>query len=141
VVAGLCDAVNVLYAGRVVERADRHELFASARHPYTEGLLASIPRLDGVTTERLNAIPGSVSDNIAWSTGCAFAPRCGNEIDPCWETSPPLVGSGHLLRCYNPVGGVKAGVAVGPAVSTGSGVGADVPPAGAPSDTAGGTTL
>ncbi len=114
VVAGLCDTVNVLYAGRVVERAARHELFAHPRHPYTEGLLGSIPRLDAATTERLPAIPGSVADNIAWSTGCAFAPRCGNEIDPCWESSPDLVGSGHLLRCFNPVGAVKAGaVAVG----------------------------
>jgi peptide/nickel transport system ATP-binding protein len=121
VVAGLCDEVNVLYAGRVVERAERHEIFARARHPYTHGLLGSIPRLDGVTTERLQAIPGSVSDNISWSSGCAFAPRCGNEIDPCWESSPQLVGSGHLLRCYHPVdavGAAVAGVAGGPGAAT-----------------------
>jgi peptide/nickel transport system ATP-binding protein len=112
VVAGLCDTVNVLYAGRIVERAVRHEIFADARHPYTEGLLASIPRLDGEAAERLNAIPGSVTDNIAWSEGCAFAPRCHNEIDPCWEKSPDLVGSGHLLRCFNPVGGAAVGAPV-----------------------------
>ena len=104
VVAGLCDTVNVLYAGKVVERAERHELFSAARHPYTHGLLGSIPRLDGRREERLNAIPGSVADNIAWEEGCAFAPRCGHEGDDCWTRGPELVGSGHLLRCYHPVG-------------------------------------
>ena len=107
VVAGLVDEVNVLYGGRVVERADRHELFASPRHPYTHGLLESIPRLDAPPGERLTPIPGSVADNIPWTTGCAFAPRCSNEIDVCREVTP---GAGaadrrpdHLLRCHNPV--------------------------------------
>ena len=60
VVAGLCDEVNVLYGGRIVERGERHALFASPRHPYTAGLLASIPRLDAPRGERLTPIPGSV---------------------------------------------------------------------------------
>jgi peptide/nickel transport system ATP-binding protein len=103
VVAGLCDEVNVLYAGRVVERSGRHELFREPEHPYTHGLLASIPRLD---TEggRLVPIPGSVADNIPWDSGCAFAPRCPREIATCREVTPALDGPGHhLLRCHNPV--------------------------------------
>ena len=115
VVAGLVDQVNVLYGGRVVERADRHELFASPRHPYTHGLLASIPRLDAGPGERLTPILGSVSDNIPWTGGCAFAPRCSREIDACRQVSPvlePLESrADHLLRCHNPVVPVGAGAA------------------------------
>nr|BFF01717.1 ABC transporter ATP-binding protein [Streptoalloteichus tenebrarius] len=81
VVAGLCDEVNVLYAGRVVERAERHELFRRPRHPYTHGLLASIPRLDAPRGERLVPIQGSVADNIPWDHGCAFAPRCPRALE------------------------------------------------------------
>ena len=113
VVAGLVDEVNVLYGGRVVERVDRHELFSSPRHPYTHGLLASIPRLDAPSGERLTPIQGSVSDNIPWTNGCAFAPRCSREIDACREVSPVLVPLAeqreHLLRCHNPVVPVAAG--------------------------------
>ena len=115
VVAGLVDQVNVLYGGRVVERADRHELFASPRHPYTHGLLASIPRLDAGPGERLTPILGSVSDIIPWTGGCAFAPRCSREIDACRQVSPvlePLESrADHLLRCHNPVVPVGAGAA------------------------------
>jgi peptide/nickel transport system ATP-binding protein len=108
VVAGLCDEVNVLYAGRVVERADRHELFAVPRHPYTHGLLESIPRLDAGPGERLTPIVGSVADNIPWTGGCAFAPRCSREIDPCRQVTPllepaPQAAPDHLQRCHNPV--------------------------------------
>jgi peptide/nickel transport system ATP-binding protein len=114
VVAGLVDQVNVLYGGRVVERADRHELFASPRHPYTHGLLESIPRLDAPPGERLTPINGSVADNIPWANGCAFAPRCSREIEACREVSPllePLASErDHLLRCHNPVVPVAASV-------------------------------
>jgi peptide/nickel transport system ATP-binding protein len=105
VVAGLCDEVNVLYGGRVVEKAQRHELFAQPRHPYTNGLLASIPRLDAPKGERLVPIKGSVSDNIPWTHGCAFAPRCPNALDVCTEVTPVQedLGGGRLLRCHNPV--------------------------------------
>jgi peptide/nickel transport system ATP-binding protein len=110
VVAGLCDEVNVLYAGRVVERGGRHDLFAVPRHPYTHGLLASIPRLDAPKGERLLPIRGSVADNIPWTTGCAFAPRCPNAIDTCVEVTPDMVpdpvgslNGERLLRCHNPV--------------------------------------
>ncbi len=117
VVAGLCDQVNVLYGGKIVERADRHELFESPRHPYTHGLLESIPRLDAPQGERLTPIPGSVNDNIPWTHGCAFAPRCRNEIEVCREVMPELEGVGsRKLRCHNPVepAGVAAGETTGP---------------------------
>ncbi len=115
VVAGLCDEVNVLYGGRVVERADRHELFAAPRHPYTHGLLESIPRLDAGPGERLTPIVGSVSDNIPWTDGCAFAPRCSREIDRCRAVTPmlepaPVAAPDHLMRCHNPVVPAVAGV-------------------------------
>ncbi|MFG2055298.1 ABC transporter ATP-binding protein [Micromonospora sp. NPDC048930] len=105
VVAGLCDTVNVLYGGKVVERAARHELFARPRHPYTHGLLNSVPRLDSPRGERLHAIRGSVADNIPWAEGCAFAPRCDNVVDACLEGAPPLepTATGGDLRCNNPV--------------------------------------
>ena len=104
VVAGLCDEVNVLYGGRIVERADRHPLFADPRHPYTHGLLGSIPRLDAPTGERLNPIPGSVADNLPWDHACAFAPRCSQPLDVCRTTTPELVEDRHrALRCHNPV--------------------------------------
>ncbi|MEB3369575.1 ABC transporter ATP-binding protein [Saccharopolyspora mangrovi] len=105
VVAGLCDEVNVLYAGRVVERAARHELFARPKHPYTAGLLASIPRLDSPRGQRLSPITGSVADNIPWDAGCAFCPRCPNAIEVCERETPEVsvdVGA-RLLRCHNPV--------------------------------------
>jgi peptide/nickel transport system ATP-binding protein len=104
VVAGLCDEVNVLYGGKIVERAQRHQLFAEPRHPYTHGLLASIPRLDAGRGEKLIPIRGSVADNIPWDNGCAFAPRCPNALPVCREVQPQLVpDQGGLLRCHNPV--------------------------------------
>ncbi|WP_410563619.1 ABC transporter ATP-binding protein [Amycolatopsis sp. cmx-4-61] len=104
VVAGLCDEVNVLYGGKIVERAQRHQLFAEPRHPYTHGLLASIPRLDAGRGEKLIPIRGSVSDNIPWEHACAFAPRCPNALPVCREVQPQLApDQGGLLRCHNPV--------------------------------------
>lgn len=107
VVAGLCDEVNVLYGGRIVETASRHEIFATPRHPYTNGLLGSIPRLDGSRSEKLAAIPGSVADNIPWTSGCAFAPRCSRAIEVCRAETPALKQDDvsiedHTLRCHNP---------------------------------------
>src|SRR5690349_16640819 len=90
VVAGLCDRVNVLYGGKIVERGERHPLFAAPRHPYTHGLLGSIPRLDAPRGERLTPIPGSVADNLPWDHACAFAPRCSQPIEVCTSTTPEL---------------------------------------------------
>ncbi|MEU7797397.1 ABC transporter ATP-binding protein [Micromonospora tulbaghiae] len=105
VVAGMCDTVNVLYAGRVVETATRRPLFRQPRHPYTEGLLASVPRLDAGRGERLNPIPGSVRDVLPWPDGCAFAPRCARRVDACVGEPPELVltHDARSYRCVNPV--------------------------------------
>ncbi|MBW0104293.1 ABC transporter ATP-binding protein [Pseudonocardia sp. KRD291] len=109
VVAGLCDRVNVLYAGRIVERAERHRLFATPRHPYTHGLIGSIPRLDSDPELELPAIPGSVNDNLPWDTACAFAPRCPREIGRCTEVTPGVeTAASRLLRCHNPVPATSA---------------------------------
>jgi peptide/nickel transport system ATP-binding protein len=105
VVAGLCDRVNVLYGGKIVERGERHPLFATPRHPYTAGLLHSIPRLDAPRGDKLTPIPGSVSDNLPWDHACAFAPRCPNALEVCREVRPELVDEvgNRALRCHNPV--------------------------------------
>jgi peptide/nickel transport system ATP-binding protein len=103
VVAGMCENVNVMYSGRIVESGERHQLFASPRHHYTRGLLASVPRLDG-GQGRLVPIPGSPSDVIAWTQGCAFAPRCPAVTDACRGATPELVATdvGARVRCVNP---------------------------------------
>ncbi|CAN5345577.1 ABC transporter ATP-binding protein [soil metagenome] len=104
VVAGLCEQVHVMYSGRIVESAPRRPLFATPRHPYTGGLLASIPRLDTARGEPLLPIPGSPTDTLAWSQGCAFAPRCANVTDRCRESTPHLESHGdRSLRCFNPL--------------------------------------
>ncbi|WP_261675663.1 ABC transporter ATP-binding protein [Streptomyces lusitanus] len=106
VVAGLCDQVNVLYAGKVVESAGRRELFAQPTHPYAHGLLGSIPRLDAPRGEPLNPIRGSINDRIAWADGCAFAPRCDRYEMGCLTGTPQLGeprAAGHQVRCVNPV--------------------------------------
>ncbi|MEQ3553509.1 ABC transporter ATP-binding protein [Pseudonocardia nematodicida] len=107
VVAGLCEKVNVLYGGRIVERAGRHELFSAPRHPYTDGLLRSVPRLDAEPGSALEAIRGSVVDNLPWDSACAFAPRCPRADELCREATPPVEvsddGAGRLARCHHPV--------------------------------------
>ncbi|WP_406391999.1 ABC transporter ATP-binding protein [Streptomyces sp. NBC_00887] len=106
VVAGICDEVNVLYAGRAVESADRRELFAAPTHPYAHGLLGSIPRLDAPRGEPLHPIRGSINDKIAWADGCAFAPRCDFYTMECLTGTPELTEprtAGHQVRCVNPV--------------------------------------
>jgi peptide/nickel transport system ATP-binding protein len=104
VVAGLCDEVNVMYSGRIVESTHREELFARPRHPYTGGLLESIPRLDAPRGAPLRPIPGSPTQTIPWSAGCAFAPRCRNKVDRCTAGPPDLEDLGaRRLRCFNPL--------------------------------------
>ena len=111
VVAGLCDHVNVMYSGRIVESSVRDPLFARPRHPYTGGLLESIPRLDAPREERLTPIPGSPTNTLPWSQGCAFAPRCTHRVDECEQVPPALVDDvdGRLLRCHNPLSGTDHG--------------------------------
>ena len=104
VVAGLCDRVNVMYAGRIVERAGACELFAHPRHRYTQGLLNSIPRLDGDRSQPLTPIPGTPRDVIGWAKACAFAPRCRYVTDACVRGDLELVAMApsHDVRCVHP---------------------------------------
>ncbi len=112
VVAGLCDEVHVMYSGRVVESAPRRPLFAEPRHPYTGGLLASIPRLDSARGTPLTPISGSPNDTLPWAEGCAFAPRCGNVINRCTQLTPTLEPVGdRALRCLNPLSDPPPGAA------------------------------
>jgi oligopeptide/dipeptide ABC transporter ATP-binding protein len=90
VVAGMSDRVQVMYAGRLVEAAPTGPLFAAPEHPYTAGLLASVPRLDGGAAS-LHAIPGAPPDLADLPPGCAFEPRCGRRTDACRREAPPLV--------------------------------------------------
>ena len=98
VVAETCARVCVMYAGRVVEDAAADALFANPIHPYTQGLLAALPRIDG-PRQRLHAIPGTVPHPGAMPPGCAFAPRCPRHIGACDAAVPPLSGSGHRHAC------------------------------------------
>jgi oligopeptide transport system ATP-binding protein len=104
VVANICRRVNVMYAGRFVEEAPIDDLFARPRHPYTLGLLQSIPRLD-TAKEALTPIRGQPPDLIHLPTGCAFHPRCINIIDRCPKDVPPLYPGDNKVRyaCFNPV--------------------------------------
>ncbi len=101
VVAEVADDVVVMYAGRVVERASVQTLFDMPQHPYTVGLLGSIPRLDA-DQDRLAAIEGQVPDPLRRPAGCSFADRCPFADAHCRATSPPLqdIGAGHLAACW-----------------------------------------
>jgi len=101
VVAELADDVVVMYAGRIVERATVAALFAEPQHPYTVGLLGSIPRLD-IDQDRLAAIEGQVPNPLAPVTGCRFHPRCPFVIERCRHEDPPLLdlGNGHESACW-----------------------------------------
>lgn len=89
VVAEMCSKVVVMYAGRIVEEAPVKELFQEPKHPYTQGLIASVPKL-GSNTTSLPSIPGSVPDLSVMPKGCKFAPRCKYAMDICKETEPEL---------------------------------------------------
>jgi oligopeptide/dipeptide ABC transporter ATP-binding protein len=100
VVAELADRVLVMYAGQVVEQAGVDELFAAPQHPYTRGLLASIPRLDSPAPQRLPQIPGHPPSLLNPPTGCRFAARCPEVFDEC-SAPPPLTDhAAHEVRCW-----------------------------------------
>ena len=101
VVAGLAEKLIVMYAGYIVERASVKDVYADPRHPYTIGLLGSLPRLDEIR-ERLFSMRGLPPDLIDLKPGCPFAPRCDYVIDRCWEETPPLepVAIGHEIACW-----------------------------------------
>ncbi len=101
VVAEMASRVIVMYAGRVVEEAPVAALFADASHPYTEGLLAAIPRLDD-DQDRLTTIPGTVPPPTDWPTGCRFRDRCAYAYERCAMEEPALlqISSAHRARCH-----------------------------------------
>jgi oligopeptide/dipeptide ABC transporter ATP-binding protein len=101
IIAETVDRVVVMYAGRVVEEAAVRELFDHPLHPYTQGLLESLPRLEAEKGRRLTAIPGVVPNLLDLPTGCKFAPRCPKVIADCWPREPDLreIRPGHWARC------------------------------------------
>jgi oligopeptide transport system ATP-binding protein len=105
VVAGMCERVNVMYAGMFMETGTATQLFARPRHPYTVGLLQSIPRLDALRGERLQPIEGAPRDMLSPPQACPFQPRCRYEVDLSRQEVPPLeeIEPGHRVACFNPV--------------------------------------
>ena len=101
VIAETCEKVAVMYGGNIVEMADARTLFSDPQHPYTRGLLGSIPSL-AVEKENLKIIPGSVPDLINPPSGCRFHPRCTYCKEPCKKSCPDLVdvGNGHYVACF-----------------------------------------
>ena len=102
VIAGLADRVMVMYGGLVVERASVGKLYKHPRHPYTRGLLGTLPRLDGTRAERLESIPGQPPNLDRAPAACPFAPRCGHAFERCRRENPVLerVGEGHEVACW-----------------------------------------
>ena len=105
VVAGMCERVNVMYAGTVVEAGTANQIFAQPRHPYTLGLLQSVPRLDVGRQLALQPIPGQPRNMLSPPEACPFAARCRYRLDVCTEELPALESRGHsqLAACFNPV--------------------------------------
>ncbi|MBN1580485.1 MAG: ABC transporter ATP-binding protein [Anaerolineae bacterium] len=103
VVAGLVKRVNVMYAGYIVETGPVKDIYARPRHPYTIGLLGSLPRLDETMRTQLTSIEGLPPDLISPPPGCPFAPRCDYVSDRCLEENPELkpVGMDHYAACWN----------------------------------------
>ena len=101
VVAETCDEVVVMYCGRVVEKGNVYDIFGQTAHPYTQGLLRSIPKL-GEHVEELDSIPGNVPNPKYMPKGCKFAPRCEHATERCREEEPGFfdLGNGHLSRCW-----------------------------------------
>jgi len=102
VVAETCDRVAVMYGGKIQEIASVDDLFKTPFHPYTQGLLGSIPSVDGAKAERLTVIPGSVPDIYQLPAGCKFVTRCPYAFEPCPDIEPPLIeeAPGHWVRCH-----------------------------------------
>jgi len=102
VVAETCHRVIVMYGGKIQEIAPVHELFRNPLHPYTQGLLASLPTVDGEKQKRLRTIPGNVPSIMDLPVGCKFVTRCPVKVDRCATTEPELieVSPGHWARCF-----------------------------------------
>jgi oligopeptide transport system ATP-binding protein len=102
VIAGLADRMMVMYAGHVVEEAPVKELYANPRHPYTLGLIGSLPRLDEIRADKLTSIEGLPPDLIDLPPGCPFQPRCVYSVEKCREVRPELEPAGprHSIACW-----------------------------------------
>ncbi len=102
VIAGISDEVMVMYGGRICEQAPVRQLFRDPRHPYTRGLMRSLPRLDRAGKTRLEAIPGTPPNLLQIPPGCAFADRCRERLDECRQLQPPLTESAphHRVACH-----------------------------------------
>ncbi len=102
VVARYADRVNVMYAGKIIERGTAREIYANPRHPYTLGLLRSVPRLDEPRKSKLNPIDGQPPDLMRLPAGCAFSPRCRYAVEQCVRAVPPLrpVQEAHDAACW-----------------------------------------
>jgi oligopeptide/dipeptide ABC transporter ATP-binding protein len=105
VVAGMCERVHVMYAGIVMEEGPAESVFATPRHPYTLGLLQSVPRLDTPRGRKLHPIEGAPRDMLRPLAACPFAPRCAYEVPDSRREVPRLyeVEPGHRVACFNPV--------------------------------------
>ncbi|HTW07084.1 MAG TPA: ABC transporter ATP-binding protein [Acidimicrobiales bacterium] len=105
IVAGHCDRVVVMYAGRVMESATVYDLFDHPAHPYTVGLLRCVPRLTATRGRVFAAIPGQPPQVTRLRTGCPFAPRCERATEKCHSDTPPLeeIAPGHTIACWNPL--------------------------------------
>jgi oligopeptide/dipeptide ABC transporter ATP-binding protein len=114
VVARYADRVNVMYAGKIIETAGAKELYANPKHPYTLGLLKSVPRLDQERKSKLDPIEGSPPDLVNVPEGCPFYPRCTFRVEKCLTEMPPLikVADAHYSACWEwqRVGRAAAGV-------------------------------
>jgi peptide/nickel transport system ATP-binding protein len=131
VVAGRADRIGVMYGARFAETADTTTLFRSMRHPYTEALLNSIPRLEHPSHTRLQAISGRPPDMVNPPKGCRFAPRCRYAQDRCVNEAPSLLPSedspGHRFACFFPVGTAEGEAALQKNLSSGrTGAGLDL---------------
>jgi oligopeptide/dipeptide ABC transporter ATP-binding protein len=105
VVAGMCERIAVMYGGMFVETGSTEQIFRAPRHPYTLGLLQSIPRLDQARARRLHPIEGTPPHLMAPLSACPFAPRCAYEVAESRQEVPELleIEPGHRVACFNPV--------------------------------------
>jgi oligopeptide/dipeptide ABC transporter ATP-binding protein len=102
VVARYADRMNIMYAGKIIERGTAREIYSNPRHPYTVGLLKSVPRLDMPRRSKLDPIEGQPPDLVNLPPGCSFRDRCRWAVDKCANETPPLMqmGEGHWSACW-----------------------------------------
>ena len=102
VVARYSNKINIMYAGKIIEQGSSEEIYSNPRHPYTIGLLQSVPRLDRPRSNKLNPIKGQPPDLISLPNGCSFRPRCHFSIERCASETPPLIATeeDHYSACW-----------------------------------------